>query len=1581
MSRFSKRIFDLSAKKREVLDRLLEIDGFAPMELTKIPRRKDIGVIPLSFAQQRLWFMSQWEAGNPSYNLPYFVHFRGTLNIAALERSFNEIIHRHEILRTTFTIISGQAVQIIVPALALNMSIIDLQELDKELKEIETAQLASQQARQPFDLVNGPLLRSILLRLSEQEHILLLSLHHIVSDGWSRGILIRELAALYEAFSIGNPSPLSELPIQYADFAIWQREWLNGEILQKQLAYWKEKLAGELPILELPTDHPRPALQTANGAHYFFTLAKQVTESLKSFSAQHDVTLFMILLAALKALLYRYTGQADILIGSPIANRNRVEIEGLIGFFVNTIVLRTSITGEMNFQELVKKVQQTALEAYANQDLPFEKLLEELQPKRDLSRSPLFQVVFILENAPTQALKLPGLSLEILEIDSKTAKCELMLLLEESRGDLKGFLEYNTDLFEPDTIARLISHLQTLLAAVAINPQQRIAQIQLLTEIECQQLLVEWNNTTIEYPYDKCIHKLFEEQVAYTPTAIAITFKQQQLSYQELNARANQLAHYLISLGIQPEMLVGVCLDRSLEMIVALLGILKVGGVYLPLDPSYPKDRLAFMLADAQVDILLTEEKLIGQLSGYDVQLICMDKDWQLITQHSTEKVVCDVESDNLCYVIYTSGSTGKPKGVLIEHQGLSNLVQQQTKTFQLDRESRVLQFASLSFDASIFEMVMSLSCGGRLYLESKEQLLPGPDLLEFLQRESITIVTLTPSALAVLPEGELAELETVIVAGEECRAELVARWSVGRRFYNLYGPTETTIWATMARCEVVKGKPSIGRPIANTQVYILDKELQPAPIGVAGELCIGGVGLARGYLNRADLTADKFIPNPFSSETGTRLYRTGDLARYLPDGNIEYLGRIDQQVKLRGYRIELAEIETVLKQHSLVKDAIVIAREDEPGEKRLVAYLVAETGASVTATECQAHLRERLPEYMIPSHCVMLERMPLTTSGKVDRKALPMPARVRSELGQEYVAARNGIEEILVGIYAEVLKLERVGIHDNFFELGGHSLLATQLMSRVRDTFRIEIALRNLFEYPTVAGLAKKLESLNEERVGLAAPSIGRVNRDQAIPLSFAQQRLWFLDQFEPGSAVYNVLGAINLVGNLNVVILARSINEIVRRHEVLRTNFAISNGEPIQQIIEQLKLQLAVVDLIEISSTVSIETGRLIIEESAKPFDLSIGPLLRVKLLRTKIDEHILLFTMHHIVSDGWSMGVLIKEIAALYQAYLSGKPSPLEELPIQYADYAAWQREWLQAEVLAKQIEYWRQQLGNEHEALILPTDRPRPAVQSYRGARYRFALSEELSAKLKELGRRKGVTLFMTLLSALDVLLYRYSGQVDISVGTPIANRNRTEIENLIGFFINTLVMRVELSGKLSFAQLLGRVREVTLGAYGHQDVPFEKIVEELQPERDLSRSPLFQVVLTLQNTPMASLELPELTLNTIPVENQTAKFDLSVILIETETGLSGNWRYSTDLFDETTIDRMAGHLTRLLAAVVENAELRLWDLPLLSEIERQQLLVEWNNTFVEYDNAICLHQLFEAQVRQTPDAVAVVFEQD
>ncbi len=1534
------------------------------------------GPLPLSFAQQRLWFLDRLEPGSAFYNMPVVLWLEGTLDVGALERALTELSRRHEVLRTTF---ADGPVQLIHPPTPVSLPVVDLTALPESAREGEALRRAREEARRPFDLVRGPLFRASLLRLSGERHLLLVMMHHIVSDGWSMGVLVREAAALYAAFREGHASPLRELPVQYADYALWQRDWLQGDALDAQRSWWREHLAGAPPVLELPTDFPRPAVQGRRGAILTRVLPRELAASLHALCRHEGTTLFMALLAGFEVVLSRHSGQEDFVVGTDIANRNRAETEGLIGFFINQLALRARLEGDPTFRELLGRVRRATLGAYAHQDVPFEEVVKVLNPDRNPGYAPLFQVKLVFQNQPVTVLTVPGLTLRGEAVDAGTSRLDLTLSMAESPRGLECACEYRTDLFEAETVDRLLRHLGTVLEAAAARPEARVSTLSLLSEAERRQVLVEWNATARDFPSEACAHHLFEARAARTPEAVAVRFEGQALTYARLEARANQLAHHLRSLGVRPDVPVALCVERSLETVVGILGILKAGGAWVPLDASYPVERLTYMLRDCAAPVLVTTEAIADTLPSGGEQLVLLDADAPLLAAQPDTAPEARVFAESLAYIIYTSGSTGRPKGTLLQHRGLCNTALAVAREHGFHPGSRVLQYASFGFDASVAEILGALLAGATLVLAPKERLLPGEPLRALAREESISAVTLTPSVLAQVAPEDLPALETLVSAGEALTSEVVARWGGRVRLLNAYGPTEVTVCATLSE-PLRPGEPvSIGRPWANLQVYVVDAALQPVPVGVPGELCVGGVGLARGYLGQPDLSAERFVPNPFSVTPGARLYRTGDRVRWRADGTLEYLGRLDSQVKLRGFRIEPGEVESALARLPAVREAVAVVREDAPGDKRLVAYVVAGEGDTLDAASLRQDLKQRLPEHLVPAVIAVLPALPLTPNGKVDRKALPAPEGALAARAGEYVAPRTAVEEQLAAMWAELLHVERVGRHDDFFELGGHSLLATQVISRLRATFGVEVPLRILFDAPTVSALAAHVDGAARS---LALPPLRPVPRTGPLPLSFAQQRLWFLDRLQPGGATYNVPTVLRVEGRLDVGALKGAFTELVRRHESLRTRFPDEGGVPVQVIAPPGPFHLTVTDL-RAREDREAESRRLAREEASRPFDLARGPLLRVTLLRLAEERHLLLLTLHHIICDGWSSGVLVRELEALYLGFVAGSPAPLPELPLQYADYCVWQREWLRDEALESQLTYWKGHLAGAPHALELPTDFPRPPVPSSRGASFEFQLPPELSRDLQALCRAEGVTLFMALLGAFQVVLSRHSGQDDVVVGTPIAGRRFAELEGLIGLFINTLALRTRLEGDPSFRALLGRVRETTLGAQAHQDLPFEKLVEELRPQRDLGRSPLFQVMLILQNTPDAGAPGARadgaLSLHPVALESESVKFDLTLGFVEGPEGVRGQVGYRTDLFREETVRRWMAQLRMLLEAVTANPALRLSELRLLSAEEQRKLLVDFQGRAEAYPRDVCLHSLIEAQVARTPDAEAVRFE--
>ena len=1554
-------------QKRALLARMLE-------ERAAKPRR-----FPLSFAQQRLWFIEQLEPGSAAYHVWSALRVRGPLDPGVLVRVVREIVRRHQTLRTTFAMVDTEPVQVVAPTGEPALLLADFRGVPEERREEEARRAGQAALHVPFDLAHGPLLRLFALRIADCEVLLYMAMHHIVSDGWSLGLWVQELAALYDAFAAGRPSPLPPLPLQYGDFAQWQRQHLAGERLERLIGWWRDRLAGAPAVLELPTDRPRPAVQSFRGSSVSFSLPRELSERLAALGQREGATLFMVLLAGFQLLLSRYSRQEDISVGTPTAGRGREELEGLIGFFASMLVLRTDLSGDPPLRELLRRVRETALGTFEHQEVPFEKLVEALQPPRDASHTPLFQVEFVLQNTPEPSLRAQDLTLAPLGVERETAKFDLLLEMFESPTGLYGILEYNRDLFDRSTAARLTRHFERLLAAIAAAPETPIARLSLLPEAERHQVLAEWNDTAQEWSGFRSLHGMFEGRVREQPEAPAATFEEESLTYRELSARANQLAHHLRRLGVGPDVKVAVCLERSLDLVTSFLGVLKAGGAYVPIDPDYPADRRAFLLADSHAAALVTDSRWLADLPPGGPPPVLLDRDRTYIRSESTANLAGGATAESLAYVIYTSGSTGQPKGAMIHHRGIHNRLLWMQEAYGLTPRDTVLQKTPFSFDVSVWEFFWPLLAGARLVLARPGGHRDSAYLAELIGRERVTVMHFVPSMLqAFLEEPDLsacASLRLVVASGEALPPALAQRFAQrlpGTDLQNLYGPTETSVDVTSWGCPSGEAPAvvPIGRPIANTRIHLLDPAFEPVPIGVPGELWIGGLNVGRGYLARPSLTAERFVPDPFGGP-GERLYRTGDLARIRGDGEIEYLGRIDFQVKVRGFRIELGEIEAALAAHPEVREAVVLTREDQPGDPRLVAYVVSRAEAA----GLREHLRGRLPEYMIPAFFVMLNALPLSPNGKVDRKSLPAPQGQSPEQG--YLAIRTPVEEILAGIWAELLGVERVGAADHFFALGGHSLLAMRVLSRLRALFGVEIPLRDLFEAPKLADLAARIETAQRAGAGPIAPPLVPVPRSGPVPLSFAQQRLWFIDRLKPGSPVYNMPLSLGLQGALSVPTLAASLAEVARRHEALRTTFAAAEGRPFQVISAEPRLDLPQIDLSGLPREARQGEARaLLATEAVRPFDLESGPLVRTLLLRLADDEHAALLNLHHIVSDGWSVGVLVREVSALYSAVLRGEPSPLPELTIQYADYALWQRGWLQGEALEAQLAWWRQELAGAPALLEFPTDRPRPPVPSYRGAAELISFDPPLARTLAELAQREGATLFMVLLAGFQALLHRHGGGGDLVTGTPVANRNHAEVENLIGFFVNTLALRARIAPGLPFREALARARTAALGAYAHQELPFERLVDDLAVERSLAHSPLFQVMLVLQNAPLETLDLPGLTLIPVAVPSQVAKFDLTLSVSQAGDGLVFVLEHATDLFDRSTARRLLEHLRTLLEGAAVRPDLPLADLPLLSAAEAEELRA-WSQGAPAVAGAPTAPELFAAQAERAPTAPALL----
>ncbi|MCW3465953.1 non-ribosomal peptide synthetase [Chitinophaga nivalis] len=1542
----------------------------------------------LSSAQRRLWILSQFTEGNVAYNIPGVHVFEGDLNIAALEQAFKVLLERHEILRTVFKEDEQGELRQVVQSLAG----INFQITQQDLRA--TAQSPEEQVRldqlRPFDLAAGPLIRASLLQVADEKWIFSYVMHHIISDGWSMGILIRELLQVYNACLQGEELTWSPLRIQYKDYAVWLREQLSGAALQAHKDYWLTQFAGALPILDLPADKPRPAVKTYNGhvIHQFIPAA--ISQALKALCQEEGSTLFMGLLAAVNALLYRYTHQEDIIIGSTIAGREHADLEDQIGFYAHTLALRTRFKGDNSYRELLALVKALTLGAYEHQVYPFDELIDALDMPHDMSRHPLFDVTVVLQNtdthipgaAPTlQGLQTTGYEAAI----NLQSKFDLSFNFVETADAIQVSLIYNTDVYTEPTIQRLFRHLEQLLTAVTAAPDVPVNIVNYLNEAEKQELLVAFNETATVWPADKTIPALFAAQAQQTPDRIALVFEATTFTYKALDEKANQLAHYLqAQYAIQPGDFVGIMLDRSAQLILAILGVLKCGGVYVPVDPEYPAARKAFITKDTGVKVLITQTDYIFDLDYYEGPVFAIDVQLEEANGSVVAPVV-DLHADHLAYVMYTSGSMGVPKGVMVPHRGVVRLVKP-ASFVDLTGYETLLSTGAVSFDATSFEYWGMLLNGGKLVLCRKEVLLDSRQLAATIQAHGVDMMWFTAGWLNELADRDIhlfAGLKTVLAGGDRlspAHINALLQHHPHIRIVNGYGPTENTTFSltypVMTACEDVP----VGKPIGNSTAYILDSQLQPVPIGVVGEICVGGAGLAQGYLNQPDLTAAKFIAHPFIA--GERLYKTGDLGRWLPDGNIGFVGRQDAQVKIRGYRIELGEIESVLQQDAAVTSAVVVARSNRAGDKELVAYLVGKTTLHIAAI--RAALGKHLPDYMVPGYFIQLEALPLTANGKVDRNNLPDPEGMDMHTGVPYIAPRNETEEKLVLVWKEILGREQISVKDNFFEIGGHSLKATRLSSQIHKVFDVKVSLNELFS----------LTVLEEQAVLIAQAvkdtfvTIPQVPEQNGYELSSSQRRLWVLGQFTAGNMAYNLPGVYVFEGDLNREAWEHAFYALLERHEILRTVFREDEtGKLLQFIltIPEIGFRISYRDLRQETAREQL-ANTLVQNAFVQPFDLAAGPLLRAGLYQLTDQQWVFSYVMHHIISDGWSMGVLIKELLQLYNAFIKGETAVLPPLRIQYKDYAAWQQAQLSGAALQLHRDYWQQQFTAPLPILDLPVDKPRPAIKTYNGGAIHGVINAAASQGLKALCQEQGSTLFMGLLAIVNTLFYRYTRQEDMVIGSPIAGREHADLEDQIGFYVNTLALRTRFKGGNSYRELLELVKALTLDAYEHQVFPFDELVDVLDIPYDMSRNPLFDVTVALQNTSMDTHKPGEAqTLGALQVSSYIesvspqSKFDLSFDFEETGATIRTTLVYNTDIYTKDTMARLFRHLEQLLAAVTATPDIPIDTIRYLSQEEEQELLVAFNKTTMAYPADKTIPALFAAQARKTPDRTALVFE--
>ncbi|HEY9401291.1 MAG TPA: amino acid adenylation domain-containing protein, partial [Pyrinomonadaceae bacterium] len=1472
----------------------------------------------LSPQQKSLWFDQR---DSQQFRARCAVLVEGQLETEVLKDAVRLVVNRHEILRTTFQRRPGmtQPFQVIAAEGEKSWQERDLSELSLADQHARIEQLFSAESAREFDLEHGPLVSFSLLTLNERRHVLLINLPALCADDRTLQNITAEIGDAYA--SICGGAELEEVSLQYADFAIWQNELLEGEEAAAGLAYWQKQDARA--CLRQPVPFARVAEKDFAPGDINLRLDLQTSAKIHAAVRRYDTSTEAFLLACWHTLLWRLTGEEEVSVGSRFDGRKYDELARAVGLFSRQLPIRHSFEKRQRFRDVLEQIGRSMREA-AEWEEYF--IRERHLPERtdDALSTAFFPIGFEFTELPAP-VEQAGIRLTLYRQEACADPFALKLRVTgTAEGGLEIALHYDGSRVAREDAERLCGHYHRLLQSVVENASDSLGALRIVDDGERRRILSEFNDTAADFGAAQCIHELFERQAALTPERVAVVFEEEQLTYEELNRRANQVAHYLRESGVGGETLVAILLERSINVVVSFLGVLKAGAAYAPLDPAYPAERLRTMLKEAQVEMVLTEERFVALLPE-SLPSIHVDRHLPLIQQQPITTPPTQVSGHNLAYVIFTSGSTGAPKGVAIEHRQLFNYLRGVVERIDFPEAARFATVSTFAADLGHTMIFPALCGGGTLHIIAQERATDPQELAAYFRQHRVDCLKIVPSHLqALLTHGrpeEVLPARRLVLGGEASRWDLIEQ--VGRlapecRVFNHYGPTETTVGAISGEVETVKGESgergesvALGRPLGNMAVYILGDGLEPVPVGVAGEVYLGGEGVGRGYLRRPELTAERFIPDPFGAVGGRRMYRTGDVARYLPDGRIEFLGRGDNQVKFHGFRVELNEIRSELNRHPQISDSLITLGKGSGGNEMMVAYYVARQELPVA--ELREFLSENIIEETIPNAFIHLPKLPLTPNGKINFQALPSVEESRRKVRRTGVAPRTPTEQVLASIWADVLQVGQVSVDDNFFELGGHSLMATQVISRLREAFQRELPLRDLFEAPTVAEMAQRVEAALKGDEQASAPAIERVSRTSPLPLSFAQQRLWFADQLEPGNPAYNILGAVRFKGQLDSNALERSLNEIVKRHETLRTTFTVVEGQPAQVVAESLRIPMPLVDLSALEGTKReakvLELGAA---ESRRPFDLATGPLLRVTLLRLAEAEHVLLLGMHHIVSDAWSVGVLARELGAFYAALSEGKQAELPSLPVQYADFAHWQRNWLEGENLESQLAYWKKQLAGAPPVLELPTDYPRPQAQSFRGAKHHHALPYTLTETLKTLSRREGTTLFMTLLAAFQVLLRRYTNQEDIVVGTDIANRNRHEIEGLIGFFVNHPVLRTNLSGNPTFRELLGRVREATLGAYAHQDVPFEKLLGLRKTERSLSHLPLFQVLLVLRNTPSEPLELPGLTLELIEIENETAKFDVALFMEETAAGLVGNWNYSTDLFKPETITLMSEH---------------------------------------------------------------------
>ncbi|AYN43151.1 amino acid adenylation domain-containing protein [Streptomyces dangxiongensis] len=1550
---------------------------------------------PLSFAQEQLWFLDQLRSGaSTEYLMCEAFRIRGPLDTQVLEAAFTEISARHEILRTRYGTAGGAGAQFVDEPGPVRLARVDLTGAAPADREPHLRELHAAELRTPIDLREQAPWRLTLVRFAEDEAVLLVTVHHIAFDGWSWGVLARELHELCTAFAAGRPSPLEPVPVQYADFAQWQRDtWAAtpGRAGQRR-GYWRERLAGLEP-LELPADRRRPAHWDPAGDSVPFTVPAGLAQRLAVLGRDAGATPFMVHLAAFQLLLARWSGRTDVAVGVSVSDRNEVELEPLIGMFLNTVVLRTDLSGRRSFLDLLALVRETTLDAYEHQDVPFGWVVADLAPERDPSRNPVFQVGFALHNAERRPLRLPGLDVAKVESATEHSAFDLSLHLSElPDGSMAAQLIFPTALFDRARVERMAASLLRLLTSIAEHPDTAVHALETVPDAE-RAAFARWNRTETQRPRQS-LAELFFAQALATPDAVAVVSGARETGYADLADRVRRLAGLLRSRGVGPESPVGVALHRGTDLVATVLAVLTAGGVYVPLAPEHPTERLAHLVADAEVALLVTEEALHGRLPAHPNTLV-LDAVRPEEYEGAPALEPVGAVGTEATYVMYTSGSTGSPKGVVVPEAAIRNRVLWPVERFGLGPGDRVLQKTTIGFDAALWEFLSPLMCGATVVTGPRDAHRDPAVMVRAVADHRVTVLQGVPSMLRLLLDepalADCASLRLVCSAGEPLPAELSARLrrTLDAEVVNTYGPTECAVDATAWRFD--EDEPGdlvpIGLPLPNVRTYVVDAEDRQVPVGVTGELYVGGIGLARGYAGRGDLTADRFVPDPDATVPGARRYRTGDLVRRRADGALEYVGRVDDQVKIGGVRIEPGEIEVLLAAHPSVAAAVVAAHRSDAGDARLTAYAVPVAGERIDPEALRVHLAATLPEAMLPSAFVQLAELPLTPNGKVDRRRLPDAAGPERPAAAVPEAPRTDAERTVAELMADVLGVEQVGVEDDFFLLGGYSLLAIKLVLRLRRAFGVELTVGELFHARTVAALAARVTEAgagSEPAPDTDPDAVRPAGRDRPLPLSFGQQRMWFLDQLEPGTHEYVVPLALRLAGPLDTVALRHALDALSERHEVLRTRYRSEGGEPVQVVDPAGPVAFTLTDL---AGAPDAETrARGLVEELARrPFDLADGHPLRATLIRTAPEDHLLVLTLHHIAFDAWSTNVYLRDLDLSYRAFAAGEPSPHAPQPVHYADFAVWQREQQRAGRLDHQLAYWRDRLDGL-TPVELPTDRVRSAVRDARGGNVVVEVAPEIGRAVTELAGRHGATPFMVMLAAFQVLLRRWTGRDDLAVGTPVAGRTRQETEDMVGFFTNNLVIRSDLGGNPAFTELLQQVRGTVLDAFAHQDVPFEHLVDALRPERDLSRNPLFQIMFEHQHLAGVPDRLGAVAVEPVRAGLEIAKFDLTVTVKERGGRMYCWFEYATALFDRETVERLAGHYLTLIGSVTAAPGARISELDMLTEDERHRALTAWADPQsgrtalldpVE-EHGLCVPELFARQVRRAPDAIAVIF---